>query len=330
VIKRYWKFGDNNYTNKFQAIQSAGKKINEITFHVFEDSFLSFDFSKEPNRTLKELIDERCFQLRDKYSYIKFWFSGGSDSTTVLNAFIRNNIHIDEICVYIQSFTDNFDTLANYELIHFTVPYLKNLSKTLLEKTKISTYYFGFEDYKKILNDKWFESKNELCPRAVFTPHIRGNNFCNLYADLSPSLVKKDNKFFDEIYDTDNLTGYRMRNTELFFKTSDLPELHSKQCHIIKNHLKKTNDNRDMKQIVREIVRDKAVASDHHLLVKKDNQDINKDLNFITAKGKSMLKDKSAKTIIDRYRFLLGHRVSGMSLIRIYQGYKACELDLGE
>ena len=49
--------------------------------------------------TLKEVYKLRAQQLRDSYDYLILSFSGGSDSWTVLNAFLTNNIRLDEIFV---------------------------------------------------------------------------------------------------------------------------------------------------------------------------------------------------------------------------------------
>jgi diphthamide synthase (EF-2-diphthine--ammonia ligase) len=38
--------------------------------------------------------------LRDKYDYLILYYSGGSDSWTVLNTFLENNIKLD--CVYVR------------------------------------------------------------------------------------------------------------------------------------------------------------------------------------------------------------------------------------
>jgi len=323
----YWEYAGTRYRKKFQAIQAAGRDYLKITCNAFDDSFLSFDFSAEPSKTLHELIDERCYQIRDKYPYIKLWFSGGTDSTTILNGFIRNNIHIDEIVVYSQSLTNNYAHLGNYELNTFTLPYLKDLSKRLT-KTKFTSYWVGFEQYEKILTDKWFEQKSDLDLRSMFAPRMRGNNFCNLYGDFHPCVEKVGNKFFDIQYDTNNINNYNHRNIELFFTSSDLPELHAKQCHMVKNHIKQTNDKRDIKHIAREFVRDVPVVSEHPNLVKKDTS--SSIFNYISLKSVAMMRSDPNPQFIDRYRSILDSKINGTAVVNLAKGYKVLELDLGE
>jgi hypothetical protein len=51
----------------------------------------------EPTETLDELYVLRAQELRDTYDYLILCYSGGTDSTHVLETFYYNNIHIDEI-----------------------------------------------------------------------------------------------------------------------------------------------------------------------------------------------------------------------------------------
>ena len=123
MLNSYWEYAGTRYKNKFRAIDAANGKYKRITFHTFEDvSFNNYSWSIEPGTPLKQLQKERALQLRDTYDYIKLWFSGGADSTTMLNTFLDNNIHIDEIGVYRSSIDGDFDNnLGDYEINTHTV-----------------------------------------------------------------------------------------------------------------------------------------------------------------------------------------------------------------
>ena len=108
MLNLYWEYAGTRYRSKFCALDAANGNYKGITFRIHEsDDFDNYTWSIEPTPSLKEIMKQRALQLRDTYAYLKLWFSGGGDSTTVLNTFIENNIHLDEICVYRYSFDDN-------------------------------------------------------------------------------------------------------------------------------------------------------------------------------------------------------------------------------
>jgi hypothetical protein len=63
------------------------------------DSLEAFDYTKNLSDSFEDLVYYRLKQLREKYAYIRFWFSGGRDSRLVLDACRRYNIHFDEIVI---------------------------------------------------------------------------------------------------------------------------------------------------------------------------------------------------------------------------------------
>ena len=91
MLNSYWEYAGTRYKNKFRAIDAANGKIRRITFHAYEDvAFDNYTWSIEPATSLKQLQKERALQLRDTYAYLKLWFSGGADSTTMLNTFLQS------------------------------------------------------------------------------------------------------------------------------------------------------------------------------------------------------------------------------------------------
>ena len=56
--------------------------------------------------TIRELIDTRTRQLAQRYDKIILAFSGGTDSITVYNSFVRQNIFIDEIIISYSPYTE--------------------------------------------------------------------------------------------------------------------------------------------------------------------------------------------------------------------------------
>lgn len=97
----YYVLSDGNkYTNTFQAWQHFhSHNCNSISLELYDGLFDTVDWTKQPAILTKYAEDIRVKQIAEKHSYIRLLYSGGSDSQTILDAFIRNNVKIDEIII---------------------------------------------------------------------------------------------------------------------------------------------------------------------------------------------------------------------------------------
>ena len=322
MLNAYWEYAGTRYKHKFQAIQAAHGDIHNIKYSMFDsNSFENYDWSIEPAESLKSLMTTRAFQLRDTYPYLKFWFSGGADSTTALNVFLENEIYIDEIVLF--KFGEN---LSNYEIDEYTIPYLKKIQH-LIPKTKITTYTFGEEYYKEYLTDKWFYTKNVFCPRTFHIPKIKGKNFCHIFCASDPTLEYEDGEFKIVFYDTHTtgeLASYR--NIELFYTSPSLPELHAKQCHVMKKYLNKNFTLKQQKQTLQKYLRDAPVAPTPDFLQKRYG---NVTAMHLQPKNRFIFQNMS-KFYTDQLRYVVNTRVNGVRLFESVLGYTPFKFSLGE
>ena len=312
----YWKYAGTQYKSKFTAVQAAGRDFQNITFHTFDESINNFNYSIEPQESLEFLMAERAREIRENYNYIKFFFSGGSDSTTIINQFIKNKIFIDEIIVFRFSYLNNFDENSNAEVNNYTIPWLKN---NKLDKTKISIHDWGNDYFSSIIKkSNWFETKNTLGLRETVLPNIRGKNFCNLFAGETPPVVCKNNKYFAQIWDGDNYGEYaRFRNVEGFFFS---PKLIAKQAHILKKILIKNKLMSSDKSLVREYLRDEAVVK---------NQFFKNSSQTAITYDKEILFLKAADTYLrDFFKYILSTKINGTPVIRLNLGYKLLDVEI--
>jgi hypothetical protein len=113
--------------------------------------FSQYNWSQEPIESINELYRRRAQQLRNDYDYLVVYYSGGYDSANLLYAFLDNNIHIDELCVFYSS-TDR-ESFQYEELRYFTLDKLKVI-KQLYPKLKIRMLDYGSEffNWDKIIN----------------------------------------------------------------------------------------------------------------------------------------------------------------------------------
>jgi len=137
----YYDQNGNKYSTKIDAVNSG----QDTQLYFFDKEFDNVPWKIEPQESLKELYRIRAQQIRDEYSYVILAYSGGIDSTNILETFYYNNIKIDEILM-VGSFAQDShygdDSNHNGELYYNAFPLLKKLE---LNNTKITVV-----DYSKL------------------------------------------------------------------------------------------------------------------------------------------------------------------------------------
>ena len=152
--------------NIYHDVVDAVRSGKQCWFYFNDDVLSKVDWKIEPTESLSELYRIRAQQIRDEYPYLILCYSGGTDSTAVLETFYYNNIHIDEILMVgalSQDPHEGSDKNQNGCLYHNAFPLLSKLS---LPNTKITTldYTQYFENDKvkdfsliKQYGDEWMK-----------------------------------------------------------------------------------------------------------------------------------------------------------------------------
>lgn len=196
----YYKVGEQKFFNKVEALLEGTKRHIHPTWHFNEDVFNNIDWSKPISKSLESLYKMRAMQLRETYDHIIVLFSGGADSTTVLDSFIKNNIHIDEIYIYWPM------AAANNKKIHNSNTNNKNGNNILSE--------WDYSIKPKLEYIKKYHSKIKIT-----------------VADYTANLFTE---FTDELFDLTGhnlLAGYYMRQNIL--KTAALNLSQSKKIALV-------------------------------------------------------------------------------------------------
>jgi hypothetical protein len=144
----YYDKENNVYDTQLDALRSG----KECMFYFHENVYDKVDWSQEPIESLDELYKRRAEYIRDTNEYVMLCYSGGSDSTKVLESFYYNNIHIDEILVvgaFSQDSHYGSDENHNGDIYHNVYPTLKKLD---IRNTKVTVI-----DYTK-----WFDDPNNF------------------------------------------------------------------------------------------------------------------------------------------------------------------------
>lgn len=259
--KNYYPFYkvDNFQTHsKFEALKHATQKnITDVRFYFHDEVFSCYDWTKEPTESLETLYKQRAEQLRNQYDYLILGFSGGSDSTAVLDAFIDNNIPLDEIVVYhtLKAEGDK-NSFYNFETFNVAIPYLESK----VDKTKTKITLIDQSDatikYWSMVNKFDFVHYNSHCfsPNNLARHYVRITN-AELQQSFDksmsvgyitgidkPCVVYDEGKAYFHFTDCiDTTVSYFLHDKkkikhidEFFFWTPNFPKIVCKQAHTIK------------------------------------------------------------------------------------------------
>lgn len=254
ITLMYYKLNGKVYGNKLEGLISAQEKTGSAHNLEFipHSGWDSYNWLNEPEESWEEILREHALNLRTKYSYLRLWYSGGVDSQTILNTFIKYNIHLDEIAITRNSPIDRSDTLENGETNWVAIPFLK-AHRRELARTKINIIDMGSREYYKYYSNEksTIENHNNLdyeIPVGVIAyggivpDKIRPQkNAANITGIEKPIIGLDENGFYLYYIDTIHFWNSKYdpnlaeESLENFYLE---PKVQSKQCHMVKNFCK--------------------------------------------------------------------------------------------
>lgn len=257
----YYTVGSYKTYSKLDAIREQQTTGIFPQWHFNEEAFDSVDWTQEPTMSLTALYKKRAEQLREKYDYLVLFYSGGADSTTVLDTFVNNNIHLDEICTWTY-YKGNGHKYAgtDAEVTKVAHPYAKEIVKN---NPHIKYRFFDMSDMIYALSYETNTLESFLFRQSsIFMPKVsawheiynqvsdykqaidRGDKIGFIWASDKPRLIHENNRYAVRFLDIiDNVA--KPGNTdpiELFYWSPDCPEIIIKQGHIVKNYLEHSNE----------------------------------------------------------------------------------------
>jgi len=272
-----FKFGEYSvngqlYTSKQQALLAANGNTELVTFHFNDEVYNRFDWTRDPlpQQSLTDLYRVRAQEIRESYDYVALMFSGGPDSTNMLESFVFNDYRVDEIINY-NSFGSTGvieGTINNADYVYNCKPKLEQLARTHnfhpritiideVEMTQIhwkNMYQAGWEDMS------WdFGGPGQFLGRGYvvkYLPHLwnmltQGKKIALVSGSEKPIGKLINNKYAIEF--TDIVTGhYNELSKEWQFPESDFwlwfyhapstAPLIIKQLHTLKNFVEQNLD----------------------------------------------------------------------------------------
>ena len=259
----YYTVGSNFKTySKLEAIQEMHRTGIHLEWHFNETQYQAHDWLKEPTESLEELYKQRALEIREKYDYIVFWYSGGPDCWGMLKAFLDNDIHIDEIAHY-TSLQGDRDTrsIMNEEIFFNAIPQVEKIiaehpgiKHREVDVSEIMKQVYLRPDLKfdYIYNIKGIVSANSFS-RSFIREYVddyqkimdSGKRMCFLWGAEKPRLLIRDGKYHASFIDVFSETNLRLQSLagqgyydEWFYWAPSTAALVAKQCHILMRILK--------------------------------------------------------------------------------------------
>ena len=280
IINSFYEVDGIQFESKVRACLFASEKNKEVKWNFNKEFFESYDWTKEPTKTLDQLYDERTKNLREKYDYLILSYSGGADSHNILMSFIRQGLHIDEIVVNHMSTawdkfivldpkqTASWNTGAEHQLQ--TIPRLKEIEH-LIPRTKITILDLTenlFQAFTSYGDASWvLDRKEGLNPlnatrynysyfKDLRTKFDKNHKIAMVVGIEKPRTYIHNNEFYMYFLDKgvnivpidDHFKDYTNSALEFFYWSPDAADILCKQCHIIKRFVETNPSNQPLWQ----------------------------------------------------------------------------------
>ena len=156
----YYTTDKSTFIGKIEALEYAQKNNQSVYFYYYDDVYSKIDWTIEPPGNLDFYYKEQAQRLRDEYDYLILAYSGGADSTNILETFHYNNIKLDKILMvgaFSQDELNESDENHNGELYKNCFPYVKELGlesiSQVVDYTKLFDKPKDFSIYQ--CGDEW-------------------------------------------------------------------------------------------------------------------------------------------------------------------------------
>ena len=261
-----YRVDQRSFSYLVDAGQYAKQTNKTVYYDYYDDVYGKFDWTKPIPQNLNELYRARSEQLRSDYDYLICAYSGGADSQNVLDSFVKNNIHLDEIVIWHdKDITNTEDNRTNREALGVALTRAKQeVARNPRIKLRILGSLEALVEFEKV---KDFDAKMQIKQPwgGILVPQRRGfwKNQVQDYKDLVNKNLKvgliwgydkpmlrydyaqaKYYTFFE-----DRAHGYLPTSLDLpidnimYYMDPKMPEVYIKQAQTIKEHCRLIPDN---------------------------------------------------------------------------------------
>lgn len=258
----FYTVGPLKTYSKLEAILAHEKSGIHPSWNFNDDAFELIDWKQEPRESLLELYRQRAQQLRDRYDYLVLFYSGGADSTTILQTFLTNDIKLDEIAQFYSLEGDGDpDSNFNAEVTRVAIPWSLAITEkySWIRHRVIDQSRLIEEIYQRpeIRYDFLYQQNTTLSPNNFSRAYLRlvvkdyqdlidrGMKLCFIWGSDKPRLNCQDGRYYLYFQDiVDNCVSPLIQQQarhgwfdELFYWSPDFSHGLVKQAHIIRRGL---------------------------------------------------------------------------------------------
>ena len=248
-----------------------------VSLYFSDDVYSKIDWTIEPTQTLDQLYMMRAKQIRETYDYVLVFLSGGVDSVAIIDAFLKANLHIDEVVTTFPTrYSSQLPKLENpeshplgilLEYEHAALPVLQEIS-IKSPKTKITSCDISDWFDEKHNNDNFMADNSEfIITRQMFqiltiAYHVEyldkkmsdmgQQKIAAVWGSDKPNFYEHKNKLYFHFIDIGRLVPGMYAQTAtnydlvMFFWSRQFPLIPIKQGHIFKRHIEKSRKLREI------------------------------------------------------------------------------------
>jgi len=247
----HYSVGNRKTFFKQQAIIWA-TETGETLRYILPNWLRELPVHIEPQESLEQLCERRARAIRESNDRVRIYYSGGVDSGYMLDTFIKNNLHIDEIVMAKSGIAE-----ADWEIESVAVPYVESL-RTKIPQTKITILSPTMNDYMEwFKNAYWFENYTKLGKIYGFTAlrlnrkllstsiNDTGSKSANVFGLDKPFIHFVNGEWYTLTLDVsgDERQLDTSDNTFYAFYQDD-PLIYTKQCHLLKRSIESNIPNK--------------------------------------------------------------------------------------
>lgn len=251
----YYFCDGQKFGSKIQALQYKKKTGLEPNFYYFDDAYNKVNWLVEPPHSLQHYYIQQAQRIRDNYDYVVLCYSGGYDSTNVLETFHFNNIKLDKIVIVgalSQDSSSKVDENHNGELYHNAFPYVEQLGlSSITEIIDYTKYFTDISQFSIVQHHSewihetggWFSPHNFFwrdIENFVIPSSFKDKKTAIIFGKDKPYITIKNRKFgfeFKDIcissYGTKNLLDHNGCDRINFYWDPSYPDILVKQLHVL-------------------------------------------------------------------------------------------------